>query len=164
MSRNFKARIDENRKLHKTHNLLTISPLSPIPRFEPGQFLMIGLDRGCDPLLRRPFSVLRAGPNGHQILYRIRGKGTMILSALQEGSTVDVIGPVGNQYPLPAQGMTPLLVAGGIGIASLFSLAERLSQKAYIFYGARTGDEIFLLDDLMRMPRELHRRFDRRVR
>jgi dihydroorotate dehydrogenase electron transfer subunit len=156
LSRYFKARIEENRELHKTHNLLTISPLSYIPQFEPGQFFMIGLGREYDPLLKRPFSVLRATPNGHQILYRIRGKGTMILSSLCEGSIVDVVGPLGNPFPLPDQGITPLLVAGGIGIASLFSLAERFSQEAYIFFGAKTGDELFLLDDLMRISRELH--------
>jgi dihydroorotate dehydrogenase electron transfer subunit len=155
LSKYFKARIEENRQIHKAHNLLTISPLTPIPQFEPGQFLMIGLDRRHDLLLKRPFSILRETPEGYQILYRIKGKGTKILSEMRKGSVVEGIGPLGRPFPFPEKGRVPLLVAGGIGIASLFFLAERCSQDAHVFYGARTGDELFLLDDLRRISGEL---------
>jgi dihydroorotate dehydrogenase electron transfer subunit len=155
LSRYFRARIEENRQIHKAHNLLTISPFTPIPQFEPGQFLMIGLERMHDPLLKRPFSILRETPGGYQILYRIKGKGTMMLSEMRKGSVVDGIGPLGKSFPFPERGMVPLVVAGGIGIASLFSLAERCSQNVHIFYGARTRDELFLLDDLRRISGDL---------
>jgi len=155
LSRYFKARIEENRQIYKAHNLITISPFTSIPQFEPGQFFMIGLNRKHDPLLKRPFSILRETPKGYQMLYRIKGKGTMILSEMREGSVVDGIGPLGKPFPFPDQGRVPLLVAGGIGIASLFSLAKRCSQNVHVFYGAKTGDELFLLDDLRRISREL---------
>ena len=43
---------------------------------------------------------------------------------------------------------SPVLVAGGIGIASLFPLAEKLGKNAYLFYGARTKNELLMLNEL----------------
>ncbi|HXX56882.1 MAG TPA: dihydroorotate dehydrogenase electron transfer subunit [Thermodesulfovibrionales bacterium] len=155
MDRYFKARIAENRPLQKEYNLLTLVPLSAVNEPAPGQFYMIGMEGDYDPLLKRPFSLLRRTSFGLQFLFRVRGRGTLFLRSMKEDSVIDVLGPLGNTYPPPPKGRTPVLVAGGIGMASLFSLGERLTGDAYIFYGVRTGEEFLLLEELERIAKRL---------
>lgn len=156
MNRYFRARISENRQLTADHNLLTFIPLSDTKEPEPGQFYMIGTGGdGYDPLLKRPFSLLRKKGSGVQMLYRIKGRGTMMIRDVKEGSVIDVLGPLGNPYPMPENESVPIIVAGGIGIASVFSLAEKFSRTAYIFYGARTQSELMFLEELKGFAKEL---------
>ncbi len=171
MNRYFKAEIAENIPLNKDYNLLTFVPSSAAQEPEPGQFYMIGKCAGedgsrqrvyCkdiyDPLLKRPFSFLRRTALGFQILYRIKGKGTWLLKSLGRGSLVDVLGPLGNSYPMPDEKQLPVIVAGGIGIASLFFLAERLAElgnKADIYYGVRNENDLVLLDELGNYAKKL---------
>ena len=68
---------------------------------------------------------------------------------------LNVLGPLGNGYPLPSDQESPLVIAGGIGIASVFSLVEKLSKKAFVFYGARAEQELFMTDALESFYREL---------
>jgi len=117
---------------------------------------MIGMEGDYDPLLKRPFSLFRRTAEGLQILYRIKGRGTALLRNMGEGSVIDVLGPLGNSYPDMAKKYTPLIVAGGIGIASVFSLVETLGERARIFYGARSESEFLLLEELKKCPGELH--------
>ncbi len=109
---------------------------------------MIEVNKGTDPLLKRAFSLFRKTGDGLQILYRVRGKGTGILRNMKEGASLDMLGPLGNFYPLPSEDQTPLIIAGGIGIASVFSLIERLAGKAIVFYGARTQDDLLMLNEV----------------
>ncbi|MDH5767374.1 MAG: dihydroorotate dehydrogenase electron transfer subunit [Nitrospirota bacterium] len=148
MSRYFTAEVISNLSLNNKSNLLTIAPLKTVIDPEPGQFYMIEVGTSYDPLLKRPFSVFRKIPEGIQFLYRVIGRGTMLLKCLKDGAIINVLGPFGNRYPETESSKIPLLVAGGIGIASLFSLAETLSKKAYILYGARNKDELLMLDEL----------------
>lgn len=122
---------------------------------QPGQFYMLEVSKGSDPLLKRAFSLFRRTPEGFQVLYRIKGKGTTILRDLKEGTVLHVLGPLGNFYPLPSDSENPLVIAGGIGIASVFSLVEKLAKKAFVFYGARAGQELFMTDALESFYREL---------
>ena len=158
MSRYFKAEIAENKKLNNAYNLLTFVPFSKPVEPEPGQFFMIGMEGDYDPLLKRPFSLFRRTPRGFQILYRIRGRGTLLMRNLGRGSVIHVLGPLGNSYPMPPKGRTPLIVAGGIGIASVFSLAERLAaskNKAHIYYGARSESDLLMLSALKKVAKRL---------
>jgi len=93
--------------------------------------------------------------NRLHFLYRIKGKGTERMRQMKNGASVSVLGPLGNGYPLPGKNLTPILIAGGIGIASLFPLAEKLGKNAYLFYGGRTKKELLLLDELKGMVKEL---------
>lgn len=122
---------------------------------EPGQFYMISAGSDYNPLLKRPFSIFRRTSKGLQILYRVKGQGTIMLRDMRPGSVIDVLGPLGNSYPVPAVTQTPLIVAGGIGIASLFPLAEKLATSSYIFYGSRTAREILFLDELAGLAKSL---------
>ncbi len=127
----------------------------------PGQFVMLQVREGMDPLLRRPFSFHRifAEEGVIEILYRIVGRGTMLLSRRRAGARASVVGPLGNGFRLPAAGESPiLLVAGGIGVAPLFELTVGIGAAAAeasagggdvrLFYGARTAAEL-LPDELL---------------
>jgi len=116
---------------------------------------MLGISDSFDPLLRRPFSIFRKTSEGFQFLYEIRGKGTMMMKGLRPDTVMNVLGPLGNGYPEPEDNKISLLVAGGVGIASLFSLAEALGKRAYIFYGARARDVLIMLDTLKGLTDEL---------
>ncbi len=117
----------------------------------PGQFYMIEVNRGTDPLLKRAFSLFRRTTDGFQVMYRIKGRGTALLSKMKRGDLLDVLGPLGSPYPVPSGDQMPLVIAGGIGIASVFPFLLALRGKAVLFYGARSGDEIFMLDEIKKM-------------
>lgn len=152
MSKLFKAVVTENKRLIKDHYLLTLSPLKKIKKNRPGNFFMISVESGLDPLLKRPFSLHRSTKNGFQILYRVVGKGTTILSNKTPGDILDVIGPLGNTFPVNNKHRN-ILVAGGLGIAPIFGLADSIVnspglEQPLLFYGARTGKEVLCKKNL----------------
>lgn len=113
---------------------------------------MISVRSGLDPLLRRPFSVHRSGRVGLQILYRVVGKGTSILRDKKPGEVLDMIGPLGNTFPFKGR-KKKILIAGGLGIAPIFGLAESIAgnpsnDKPSLFYGAVTGKELLCKKEL----------------
>jgi dihydroorotate dehydrogenase electron transfer subunit len=156
LSRYFESVIIENIPLNADHNLITLSLPAGIGEPRPGQFYMIEVSKGNDPLLKRAFSLFRRTTEGLQLLYRIKGRGTSLLREMKKDNTVDVLGPLGNHYPDPAPGQLPLVIAGGVGIASVFSFLEKHQGRAVLFYGARSGDEIFMLDELRKISREVY--------
>jgi dihydroorotate dehydrogenase electron transfer subunit len=147
LSRAFRAEIKENLPLNANHNLLSLVNLDPMDEPGPGQFYMLQVNRGLDPLLKRAFSLFRRTQEGFQILYRIKGKGTALLREMKKGAVIEILGPLGNGFPLPLPEENPLIIAGGVGIASVFSLAEALPRRAVI-YGARVRDELFMAGNL----------------
>jgi dihydroorotate dehydrogenase electron transfer subunit len=133
----------------------------------PGQFVMLHGDWGIDPepdggmqrlrtdpLLRRPFSIYRTDrENGEiQIVYRVMGKGTKRISEMVAGQQIDVLGPLGNPFAVPASSRRVILAAGSIGVPPLIALAERLTTKPLLILGGKTeNDVIFLKDEIERL-------------
>lgn len=150
MSKLFQISVKENRQAAKDHFLLTARPLDTIPAPNPGQFFMLSVDSRLDPLLKRPFSLHRFVSGDLQFLYRVVGKATSIMKEKKTGDIMELIGPLGNGFPLNQAGkVKPLLVAGGMGIAPLVALAEKVvKQEPFFFYGARSADELLCLDEL----------------
>jgi len=146
--------IESNREIGKDTFLMGFRSTSLASLAKPGQFLMIHIDRAAkDPLLRRPFSIhgILDG-NRLMILYKTVGKGTSLLSSLREGDPISVIGPLGNGFTLPRPSERTLLVAGGMGIAPLFFLAQALKkvQKRTIemFLGFPSAQEVVIIDQI----------------
>jgi dihydroorotate dehydrogenase electron transfer subunit len=110
---------------------------------QPGQFAHLripGLERA---LLRRPFSIFQAQGDRLSILYKAVGQGTQALSRARAGAEISAIGPLGHGFTLPRPGgETPLLVAGGYGMAALYLLAQRSPQKGIVFVGGRRRVDI----------------------
>ena len=65
------------------------------------------------------------------MIYRKQGRGTSLLAQKQPGDEVDVLGPLGNGFPVHAtrKGETALLVGGGIGVPPLYELSRQLVQE-----------------------------------
>jgi dihydroorotate dehydrogenase electron transfer subunit len=117
---------------------------------------MLSVSDSHDPLLKRPFSFFRKTPDGIQFLYEVRGRGTILMKGLLGGKIINVLGPLGKGYPELKGNSTPLLIAGGIGIASIFPLIEAFMNKAYVFYGARDIAGLLMLNELKGLSEKLH--------
>jgi dihydroorotate dehydrogenase electron transfer subunit len=89
----------------------------------PGQFFML---EAPGRLLPRPMSLCLAPPRELGFLIDSIGPGTQALCALEPGEELHVLGPLGNGFELGVE--RPLLVGGGIGIAPLPYLSERLGK------------------------------------
>jgi dihydroorotate dehydrogenase electron transfer subunit len=149
LSKLFRASVKENEKLAPNHFLITLRPLERILKPKPGQFFMLSVDSSFDPLLKRPFSVHRWLGRDFQLLYRIVGKATEILKQKNPGTVLDLMGPLGNGFQVSGEKSKKILVAGGIGIAPIFSLAELLNgQNPILFLGAQSKDEVLCIDRL----------------
>ena len=117
--------------------------------FMPGMFSMVHVTETLDPLLSRPFSwawVDRKRGHG-KILYRVAGKGTEILSTLHAGETIRVTPPLGEGFPLTSSPdeTSQFLVAGGIGIAPLLSVASEPTapRPTHLVWGVRDAAHRF---------------------
>lgn len=116
----------------------------------PGQFVHVKAAEGYDPLLRRPISIssIDRSKNELTMIYRKEGRGTALLSEKKAGAAIDVLGPLGNGFPLDEAkaGETALLVGGGIGVPPLFALSRQLKAKGVKVIhvlGFQTKDSIF---------------------
>ncbi|MBQ4166858.1 MAG: dihydroorotate dehydrogenase electron transfer subunit [Clostridia bacterium] len=113
----------------------------------PGQFVEIALP---GRFLRRPISVCGARGGELTLIYKVVGHGTEQMSALEEGSRLDVLTGLGSGYRLERAGNAPLLVGGGVGVPPLYGLAKELINKGKtvsVVLGFNTADEIFYEDE-----------------
>jgi len=145
----------------------------------PGQFFMIRSPGVTNPLLGRPFALYdtwfddSGKPAGIDVVYLVVGRMTGLMSTWTTGDRVEIWGPLGNGFPVPAADRL-LLVAGGIGntpflavsrgalgkraygtaarrsavsaSSSPWSVAARRSQVTFC-YGARSAEYLAGLDD-----------------
>jgi dihydroorotate dehydrogenase electron transfer subunit len=126
----------------------------------PGQFVMIKVSDGTAPLLRRPLGLHDADERGFELFFKVAGRGTEILSRKKAGDRIDVLGPLGRGFSVPAgaEGRTAYLVGGGRGIAPLFFLARELVRagtRPVVFYGGRTLEDIPIRDRFERAGLDL---------
>jgi dihydroorotate dehydrogenase electron transfer subunit len=113
------------------------------PLVQPGQFAHIRILPLKDALLRRPFSIYQVSGETFSILYKAVGQGTEVLSRMRAGEELNAIGPLGHGFSVPKPGgETPLLVAGGYGMAAMYLLAQRSPQKGIVFVGGRRRVDI----------------------
>ncbi|MDX1774996.1 MAG: dihydroorotate dehydrogenase electron transfer subunit [Desulfobulbales bacterium] len=157
-----KAEIVRTEKLSTDIYRFTLQAPDMASVASPGQFIMVRAGEGLDPLLRRPFSIHQVTGDGSvRILIKVIGKGTQALAGLQTGERMDVLGPMGRGFTYSSDQSPHFLVGGGIGIAPLLFLAERLLKKngpdaIKVLLGARNADEIaILVEDFASMGLEV---------
>jgi len=151
LSKLFDAEVVVNKKISEKSNILILKPLEEVPLPKPGQFYMLGVNDLCEPLLKRPFSFFKYNKRGIHILFSVRGKGTKIMREFNTGMRVRVIGPLGNGYKMPSENDKPLFIAGGTGIASIYSLVSSINKKVCLIYGASCMEELLLINDIKKL-------------
>jgi dihydroorotate dehydrogenase electron transfer subunit len=148
------ARVIQNTRLSPDYNVITLAAPEIAAVTRPGQFVMVKPGHGTDPLLRRPFSVfeiIRSGSRieGLSLLSKRVGVTTRLLYDAVYGDVISCLGPLGRPFePVPAP-TEAWMVTGGVGLAPFATLTEALQErgiKTTLFYGARTGAELFYLD------------------
>lgn len=115
----------------------------------PGQFVAV-YPRNESTLLPRPISICEADSDGGtlRLVYRVAGKGTAEFSTCKAGDELDILGVLGNGFPVDrAKGKRVFLMGGGIGIPPLLDLAKAMEGKKQILLGYRNKD-LFLDEDM----------------
>lgn len=125
------------------------------PKPAPGQFSMLSTVEGWGatddgrPYLPRAISQLHAGPGEVTFLFADVGPGTHRLFALRTDDEVWLAGPFGTPFAAPGDGRTPLLVGGGVGIAPLGALQDKIGGEALLgFRSAGQAQASVLLADV----------------
>jgi len=142
-----KATVLEHDNFQGEYRILRLAAPTIGPLVKPGQFIHLKIPQLGDRILRRPFSIYKAGAEGVGILYKPVGRGTEAMIPLKVDDTVDIIGPLGNGYPEARAEKLPVLVAGGYGNAALYLKAKELKTKGVAFFGGRTAQDILCVDE-----------------
>ncbi len=129
---------------------------APGLNLRPGQFFQIRSGDTYDPYLNRPVSA--AGYQRSRLLLIIRkvGKGTSLILKKNAGDRLLMLGPMGRGIS-PAKKRT-LLIAGGIGVAPLYFLAQNLYARQIPFsmiYGVKNNGDHILKTKLKRISSDL---------
>lgn len=95
---------------------------------KPGQFLEIKVLKGVEPLLRRPISIYNVDndKNWLEFIFQVKGKGTKILSEVEVGQEIDIVGPIGNGTFEISNYKNAAVIGGGIGVFPLYELTKQL--------------------------------------
>jgi dihydroorotate dehydrogenase electron transfer subunit len=149
------AEVLANTPLSSDYNVLALAAPAIAAAAAPGQFVMVKVARGHDPLLRRPFSVFevlrdaRGVFSGISLLNKRIGVSTELLYRAAPGTPVACLGPLGRPFLVVDPPTEAWMVAGGVGLAPFVALAEALRARGVrttLFYGARRAEELFYLD------------------
>jgi len=164
IAKNLHAKVVSNAKVALNYYKMTLGLGSLSRAIKPGHFFNVKCGSSPTVFLRRPFSVHRIKPGGSiEILYEVIGGATTLLSRKKKGEFLDVIGPLGNEFPINSAARNPqpvILVAGGMGVAPLIALAEGLAKTKgnglkVAIIGARTKDGILCEKDFKNLGFEV---------
>lgn len=112
----------------------------------PGQFVSLYCNDGSR-ILPRPISICEIDrvDGALQLVYRVAGKGTEEFCGYHSGKLIEVMGPLGNGFPLKSK--KAFLIGGGIGISPMLELAKQLDCEKQIILGYRDR-QTFLVNEL----------------
>ncbi len=147
------APVVENRCLNGNYFALKIESEYMACGARPGQFAMVKCGYRHDPLLRRPFSFSHLCPDTGRVgfVYEVRGSGTRWMRELKPGDDLDLLGPLGNGFGPGEDHEATVLIAGGMGVAPLASLAGEMWRKGRefsFFVGAQSKSQVLLMGQL----------------
>jgi dihydroorotate dehydrogenase electron transfer subunit len=149
-----KAEIIFNKQISRRYYHMKISITGwSVAQVKPGQFFHIRTVDDYSPLLRRPFSIYRSNEidNSLEFLYLVKGMGTKALAKRRPKELLDILGPLGNTFTIQAGSKGILLVARGVGIATLSALAFAAGKKGipcYALLSARSREDILVEKEL----------------
>lgn len=150
MAQKYGLQIEKQEKVAENIRRLTLSGNIAA---KPGQFVQVEVSATHDPYLLRPISVHASGGNHISLLYRVAGRGTELLAKKNAGESLQVVGPLGNGFPV-TQRPSAVVIGGGIGAAPLYYLLAALrnaGKEIFFFFGAKNKDELFLLKEYQQL-------------
>lgn len=129
----------------------------------PGQFVQIRVSENFSPLWPRPFSIYDVDTRKGEvsIIFKVAGYGTSLLAAKKEGDSIQMLGPLGNGFTIPAGENRIVMAAGGIGMPPLYLLSKiaienGVPSKSICFIsGARNKSELFNPVELTELKTDL---------
>ncbi len=144
MTRQYQATILSNRHAGRGYYRLVLKAKELAVNALPGQFVMLRVTENRDPLLARPFGIYSfPSRSSIEIFYRVVGRGTTLLTRMEAGQKLSLLGPLGKGFPMPDKTATPVLVAGGSGFPPLHFFARHLVKaQAEVFIGARDKETL----------------------
>lgn len=97
---------------------------------QPGQFVHLRVSE--ERPLRRPISIMLTNPEKGTVdlLYKVVGKGTHLLSERKVGDKLPMLGPIGRPFDLSDTSKRYVLIGGGVGIPPMVFAADHLQGKA----------------------------------
>ena len=113
----------------------------------PGQFVNIKIE---SEFLRRPISICDYDDTTLTLIYKVVGKGTSIMSAMQEDTWLDILIALGNGFNTNESGENPVLIGGGVGVPPMYKLAKELiaeGKKVTVILGFNKEEEIFYKEE-----------------
>lgn len=122
---------------------------------KPGQFVHI---RCGEKTLRRPISICGINKQAGtlRLVYEVRGEGTAWLAQQKEGCEIDVLGPLGNGFPLGEADRKVLFVGGGIGVPPLLETSKFFGENAVAILGFRNQDAVILQEEFEKACGAVH--------
>ncbi len=147
------CRVKENTPVNGEYRLLVLDAPAHILDCAPGQFfhLLCPVRGGDQPYLRRPMSIYGydAVKGELSFLYKIAGEGTRALAQLAPNESLNVLGPLGVGFTIRDEWDKLLLVARGVGLATLAPLAQeaqRLGKHLTAICSARAPDVLMSVE------------------
>ncbi|WP_112323420.1 dihydroorotate dehydrogenase electron transfer subunit [Oceanibium sediminis] len=154
--------VKSNEEVNGEYRLLILDAPQRILNCRPGQFfhLLCPVTTAHQPYLRRPMSIYGFYPERGELhfLYKVTGEGTRALAELRPGDTLNVLGPLGHGYTIQDDWQNLLLVARGVGLATLAPLAQearRLGRKLTAICSARSPEVLMSVDLFREMGAEV---------
>ena len=116
----------------------------------PGQFISV-YSNDSGRMLPRPISICEIDREKKtlRIVYRVAGKGTDEFSKCVAGDKLEILGPLGNGFPLDRcpEGKKAFLIGGGFGVPPMLQLSKELKGEVQVVSGYRDS-QLFLADEL----------------
>jgi len=131
----YRCRVVEHRWVNKRYKYIRLEADSPIGLItKAGQFYQLKCPTTIEhePFLLRPMSVYGTGPEDNciEFLYNVTGVGTKALATLLEGGYMDIVGPLGNTFTFSPNYRRIIVVARGVGLATMAPLIQKAAQAA----------------------------------
>ena len=113
-----------------------------------GQFVHVRTGDLAGFVLRRPFSINTAdvATGTISVHFRTIGRGTEWFTHLRPGDTIDMLGPLGRPFEVDPRSQHLLLIAGGLGMAGVRSLADeaiRDGRQVTLLFGAASARDVY---------------------
>jgi len=129
----YRCKVAEHYWVNQRYKYIRLEADAPIARItKAGQFYQLKCPTTLEhePFLLRPMSVYGAGPEDNRIefLYNVTGVGTKAMATLLEGGHMDIVGPLGNTFTFSSNYRRILVVARGVGLATMAPLIEEATQ------------------------------------